>query len=172
MTKALIVVTNTARFAGMNRATGVWLSEATHFHEVMANHGIAVDYVSPTGGYVPLDPGSLAPDAMDATNWRFYGDAQYRERRLAHSLRPDQVNADDYDIIYYAGGHGVMWDFPDSTAVAAIAQSIYQRGGLVTAVCHGVVGLLAMQDAEGQPFIAGRHVTGFTNEEEKNQPVN
>lgn len=166
MTKALIVVTNTARFEGINRATGVWLSEATHFHAVMSDNGIGVDYMSPNGGYVPLDPGSLATDAMDDTNWQFYGDNDYRERALARSLRPDQVNPDDYDLIYYAGGHGVMWDFPQSTAVAAIAQSIYKRGGLVTAVCHGVVGLLAIKDADGDNLIVGKHLTGFTNEEE------
>lgn len=164
MKKALIVVTNHARFDGTNRATGVWFSEATHFHDVMRENGIAVDYVSPTGGYVPLDPGSLTE--IDDLNWRYYGDADYRQQALAHSLRPDQVNPADYNVIYYAGGHGVMWDFPESTAIAQIAQTIYQNGGLITAVCHGVVGLLAVKNPDGTAFINGKPLTGFTNEEE------
>lgn len=109
MTKALIVVTNTAQFGSLKRPTGVWLSEATHFHQVMADNGINVDYLSPRGGYVPLDPGSIAADAIDETSWHFYGDPEFRQRNLANSLRPDQVNPDDYDIVYYAGGHGTMW---------------------------------------------------------------
>ena len=166
MTKALIVVTNTARFDRLNKATGVWFSEATHFHDVMAAHDIAVDYVSPTGGYVPLDPGSLAESEMDELNWRYYGDRHYRQVNLANSLAPSQVNPADYALIYYAGGHGTMWDFPNSQAIAKIAETIYAQGGLITAVCHGVVGLLPIQNPDGSTFIAGKQLTGFTNEEE------
>ncbi len=167
MTKALMVVTNTARFAGMNKATGVWLSEATHFHDVMEKNGIEVDYVSPQGGYVPLDPGSLAEEEMNDLNWHYYGDKDYRQHYLAESLAPNQVNPTDYDLIYYAGGHGVMWDFPESTQIAEIANAIYQNGGLITAVCHGVVGLLALKNTDGTNFIDGKKLTGFTNEEEE-----
>lgn len=165
MTKALIVVTNTAQFGSLKRPNGVWLSEATHFQQVMADNDIDVDYLSPRGGYVPLDPGRIAVDAIDDVSWHFYGDHEFRQRNLANSLRPDQVNPADYDIIYYAGGHGTMWDFPDSTAVAEIARKIYAHGGIISAVCHGVVGLLALQQ-DGQHFISGKKLTGFTNEEE------
>lgn len=163
--KALIVVTNVAQFGALRRPTGLWLSEATHFHKVMADHNIGVDYVSPTGGYVPLDPGSIAADAIDDTSWHFYANPDYRQKYLANSLRPDQVNPADYDIIYYAGGHGTMWDFPTSTSIAHIAKQIYANGGVISAVCHGVVGLLAIQD-DGKQFIAGKQLTGFTNDEE------
>lgn len=159
MTKALIVVTNHARFDGTNRATGLWFSEATHFHDVMSQNGIGVDYVSPEGGYVPLDPASLTQ--MDDLNWTYYGDQSFRQKYLAHSLAPVQVDPTLYDLIYFAGGHGVLWDFPKNHALADIAKQIDAQGGLVTAVCHGVVGLLAMGD-----FIKGKKLTGFTNEEE------
>ena len=167
MTKALIVVTNTAKFPTINRATGLWLSEATHFHEVMAENNIEVDYVSPNGGYVPLDPGSLAPDSMDETNWKYYTDINYRNEKLANSLKPADINSKDYDIIYFAGGHGVMWDFPDNEELGKISQDIYDQGGIVSAVCHGVVGLLSMKDAAGKNWISGKNLTGFTNEEEE-----
>lgn len=70
MSRALIVVTNHARFDDTTRATGLWLAEATHFHDVMSQNGIAVDYVSPTGGFVPLDPGSLAASEMTRSTGR------------------------------------------------------------------------------------------------------
>ena len=167
MTKALIVVTNTAKFPTINRATGLWLSEATHFHEVMAENKIEVDYVSPNGGFIPLDPGSLAPDSMDEVNWKYYTDVNFRNENLANSLKSADINPKDYDIIYFAGGHGVMWDFPDNEELGKIAQDIYNQGGIVSAVCHGVVGLLSMKDATGKNWISGKNLTGFTNEEEE-----
>ena len=166
MTKALIVVTSTAQFDHRMQATGVWLSEATHFHAVMKEHGITVDYVSPEGGYVPLDPGSLLPENLDPTSWELYSDNHYRQHYLAEALQPSAVQPDDYDLIYFAGGHGTMWDFPGNNELAAIAQQIYANGGLVTAVCHGVVGLLPIRESDGTAFIKGRKLTGFTNEEE------
>ncbi len=166
MTKVLMVLTNTTKFDHLNRATGVWLSEATHFNEVMAENNIVVDYVSPQGGYVPLDPGSIGSDEMDDTNWQFYNDANFRRNALARSLKPSDVIPSDYAAIYYAGGHGVMWDFPTSDAVASIAKKIYDSGGVISAVCHGVVGLLPITNPDGSKFIAGKKLTGFTNEEE------
>lgn len=166
MTKALIVLTNHAKFETINRATGVWLSEATHFNQVMTEHQIDVDYVSPNGGYVPLDPGSIAPDQLDEVNNQFYNDADFRNRALGQSLQPSDVNARDYDVIYFAGGHGTVWDFPKNTALGQLAKQIYDQGGIVSAVCHGVVGLLAIQNADGSAFIKDKNLTGFTNEEE------
>lgn len=165
MTKVLVVLTNQQSFDTINRAAGIWLSEATHFVDVMAANHIDVDYVSPSGGYVPIDPGSLMPDALDAVNNRFYNDADFRKRALAASLSPAQVTALDYQAIYFAGGHGTMWDFPHNQALGAIAKQIYDNGGYLTAVCHGVVGLLPVKD-DGQALIAGKHITGFSNEEE------
>lgn len=166
MTKVLIVLTNTAKFDTLNRATGVWLSEATHFNKVMTDNQIDVDYVNPAGGYVPVDPGSLAEDQLDAINNQFYTDADFRNRALAHSLKPADVTPSDYDAIYFAGGHGTVWDFPKNKPLGKIAKSIYDNGGVVSAVCHGVVGLLAIDGDDGKPFINGKQLTGFTNEEE------
>lgn len=166
MTKALIVLTNHAKFDTLDRATGVWLSEATHFNQVMKDNQIDVDYVSPAGGYVPLDPGSIAADQLDAVNLGFYTDADFRNRALGQSLKPSDVNAADYDIIYFAGGHGTVWDFPKNQELGQLAKQIYDNGGIISAVCHGVVGLLEIQNADGNAFIDGKQLTGFTNEEE------
>ncbi|HFI0622228.1 TPA: type 1 glutamine amidotransferase domain-containing protein [Streptococcus suis] len=164
MKKALIVLTNIEQYGEHERLTGLWLSELTHFYDELVKVGYDADFVSPKGGYVPLDPHSLT--TMDDVDRTYYKDADFRNRALGQTLRPEEVKATDYELIYYTGGHGVMWDFPESVEIAELASQIYQNGGLVTAVCHGVAGLLPIKDEAGQPLIAGKVVTGFTNQEE------
>jgi putative intracellular protease/amidase len=86
--------------------------------------------------------------------------------RLEATLRPDQVNADDYVAIYYAGGHGTMWDFPGNETLARLAARIYEQGKVVAAVCHGVTGLFDIWLSDQRYLIDGRQVTGFANIEE------
>lgn len=166
MTKVLVVLTNHQKFDTINRATGLWLSEATHFVNVMKNNNVGVDYVSPKGGYLPVDPGSMDSSQYDEINHRFYDDAEFRNRALGASLKPSEVQAANYDAIYFAGGHGTVWDFPNNTELGLIAKQIYDNGGIISAVCHGVVGLLSIEGDNGK-FINGKNLTGFTNEEEK-----
>ncbi|QZD33729.1 Intracellular protease [Acinetobacter lwoffii] len=85
---------------------------------------------------------------------------------LNNTLKPTDVKASDYKAIYFTGGHGVMWDFPNNPELTALAEQIYRQGGVVSAVCHGVAGVLALKDEQGQPLIANRKVTGFSNREE------
>ncbi|HFI0148134.1 TPA: type 1 glutamine amidotransferase domain-containing protein [Streptococcus suis] len=165
MKKVLIVLTNVQQYGEHERLTGLWLSELTQFYDELVKAGYEADFVSPKGGYVPLDPHSLT--MMDAVDRTYYTDADFRNRALGQTLRPDQVKAADYDVIFYTGGHGVMWDFPQSMEIAELASQIYQKGGLVTAVCHGVAGLLPIKDEAGQALIEGKVITGFTNQEEE-----
>ncbi|HEU4537166.1 MAG TPA: type 1 glutamine amidotransferase domain-containing protein, partial [Polyangiaceae bacterium] len=83
------------------------------------------------------------------------------------SLRPDQVDPAAYDAVFYAGGHGTMWDFPDDAALARIAAAVYERGGVVAAVCHGPAGLVNVKLSSGEWLVAGREVAAFTNDEER-----
>ncbi|MFM0771842.1 type 1 glutamine amidotransferase domain-containing protein [Streptococcus suis] len=165
MKKVLIVLTNVQQYGEHERLTGLWLSELTQFYDELVKAGYEADFVSPKGGYIPLDPHSLT--MMDAVDRTYYTDADFRNRALGQTLRPDQVKAADYDVIFYTGGHGVMWDFPQSMEIAELASQIYQNGGLVTAVCHGVAGLLPIKDEAGQALIEGKAITGFTNQEEE-----
>lgn len=162
--KVLIVLTNIEKYSGIDRPTGLWLSELTHFYDVLVKNNISADFVSPNGGYVPVEPQSISN--MDAIDWTYYQDEDFRNRALGKTLHPTEINVDDYSAIYYAGGHGTMWDFPGSVDLGKIGSAIYQNNGIVSAVCHGVVGLLPITDAEGQTILAGRTVTGFSNEEE------
>jgi len=108
MKKVLLVETNVTRYQGTTDPTGLWLGEAAEFVDEMNQAGIAVDYVSPKGGFVPLDPRSMK--YTDDAIMHIYEDSDFIERALKNTLRPDQVTPGDYAAIYYTGGHGVMWD--------------------------------------------------------------
>lgn len=162
--KILVVLTNTAKYPSLSRATGLWLGEVVHFVDTVQKAGYCVDYVSPGGGYVPIDPHSLqmAPEL----DWHYYDDKAFMNR-LGASLSPGQVKADEYCAIYYTGGHGVMWDFPDNQPLQELARKIYEKKGVVAAVCHGVVGLLNIKLSDNRLLLKDREVTGFSNTEEK-----
>lgn len=164
MKRILVVLTNQATYGHKNEATGLWLGEATEFVEEVTKKGYKVDYVSPRGGYVPLDPRSMSY-AKDG-DFIIYQKEEFQERALSRSLKPSQVNAKDYCAIYYTGGHGVMWDFPHNEALQLLTRDIYEQGGYVTSVCHGIAGLLHVKTSERKYLIEGKRITGFTTTEE------
>lgn len=166
MKKILIVLTNTGRYEGHKEATGLWLAEATEFIDEVTQAGYQVDYVSPKGGYVPIDPRSLQPLYLKEADLDIYQSRDFQFRALSMSLRPDQVDPANYEAIYYTGGHGVVWDYPHDAGLATLATAFYREGGFVTSVCHGLAGLLYLEDETGQPLIKDRTITGFTQTEE------
>lgn len=115
MNKILVVVTNTSKYQNVDidRATGLWLGEAVHFVDEMAKNGYQIDYVSPKGGYTPIDPHSLEADMMTPLDWKYYQNSSFMHQ-LGNTLSADSINPADYDVIYYTGGHGVIWDFPNN----------------------------------------------------------
>ena len=119
--KVLVVLTSVEKYPTINRATGLWLGEAVHFVKKIEAAGHTVDYVSPQGGYTPIDPHSL--EMAEPVDWEWYHDKSFMNR-LGATLKPSEIQAKDYAAIYYAGGHGVVWDFPDNTELQAIAQEI------------------------------------------------
>ncbi len=162
--KILVVLTTTEKYPSLSRATGIWLGEAVHFVERVAKAGFEVDYVTPNGGYTPIDPHSLA--LAEPIDWAWYQNRAFMNR-LGATLRPSQVNPADYVAIYFVGGHGVLWDFPENVEFQALSRAIYEAGGYVSSVCHGVVGLLNVTLSDGSLLIKDKKVTGFTNEEER-----
>ncbi|MGL5646214.1 MAG: type 1 glutamine amidotransferase domain-containing protein [Clostridium sp.] len=165
MKKILVVVTNVSKYENAEVPTGLWLGEAVHFVDVMEKAGCEIDYVSPKGGYTPIDPHSLEKDFMGATDWKYYTDKAFMNK-LGNTIAADQINPDDYDVIYYTGGHGVIWDFPNDTNLQDISRKIYENGGIVSAVCHGLAGLLNIKLSNGKNLVDGVKVTGFSNSEE------
>lgn len=162
--KILAVLTSVGKYPNLNRATGLWLGEAVHFVKKVQAAGYQVDYVSPKGGYTPIDPHSLA--MAEPTDWEWYQKKEFMNR-LGATLKPSEVKPDEYVAIYFAGGHGVIWDFPENEALQAISRTIYEQGGFVSSVCHGAVGLLNITLSDGSLLVKGKTVTGFSNQEEK-----
>lgn len=162
--KILVVVTNFSKYPNLNRATGLWLGEVVHFVKKVEDAGFEVDYVSPKGGYTPIDP--LSFSQAQKIDWEFYQDTAFM-RKLGNTLKPSEANPNDYNVIYYAGGHGTLWDFPENEELQKISLTIYNNGGIVSSVCHGAAGLLNIKTEDGKYLIDGKVVTGFSNEEEK-----
>ncbi|ODQ67682.1 ThiJ/PfpI domain-containing protein [Nadsonia fulvescens var. elongata DSM 6958] len=164
--KILVVVTSCEKYPEIARPTGIWLGEVVHFVDQLRKiGGFEIDYVSPKGGYTPIDPHSFT-DAADI-DWKYYHDREFMNK-LGQTLKPENIkDPKQYTAIYYVGGHGVIWDFPENKDLARIAAEIYENGGYVTSVCHGALGLLNIKLANGENLIKGKTITGFSNEEEK-----
>ena len=161
MQKILMVLTSHSELGNTGRETGFYLPEAAHPYAVFTQAGYEVDFMSPQGGQPPMD----GVDLEDPLQKSFVDDPVVTGK-LAQTLTPDQIDPSDYAAIFYAGGHGVMWDFPDNDELAQIATTIYERKGVVAAVCHGPAGLVNVTLSDGSYLVAGKTVSTFTNEEE------
>ncbi|GGM99565.1 protease I [Dyadobacter beijingensis] len=161
--KVLIVCTNHDTYPAKTSKTGLWLSELTHFYDVMAKRRIIMDFVSPLGGAIPVDERSL--DLKDECNARYWEDSAFRQK-LANSSKPSEIHANDYRLIYFAGGHGAMWDLTENSELQTLTRTVYERNGMVTAVSHGVCGLLNIRLSDHTLLIQDKYVTGYSNVEE------
>jgi putative intracellular protease/amidase len=159
--KILFVVTSHDKKGNTGEPTGYYLAEVAHPWEVLHNAGYEIDFVSPQGGKAPVDGFNLE----DPINKKFWDNAAYQQK-ISHTMKPSEVDPSKYAAIFYAGGHGAMWDFADNTALAGIAGRIYEAGGVVSAVCHGPAGLVNIRLSNGQYLVAGKKINAFTNEEE------
>lgn len=159
--RILIVVTNVGHYADPAHRTGLWLTELTHALQVFEAKGFETQLVSPAGGPVPLEPRSLKWPNVDtaAKSWL---DQPSSQQALAATAAPDQIDPVDFDAIYFTGGHAVMYDFADSAGLQALTRQIYERGGVVGAVCHGYCGVLNTRLTDGRLLIAGKRMTGFS----------
>lgn len=164
--RVLIVVTNHADYPSRDDKTGLWLTELTHFWDVLQEAGITMDIASPAGGKSPLDERSLSSFYLDDAARAHLRDPAFMER-LQHTLRAADLDPSNYSAIYFTGGHGTMWDFRDAPDLKQLSEDIYSQGGIVSAVCHGNAALVQLRGSDGQPLIAGRRVTGFSNFEER-----
>jgi putative intracellular protease/amidase len=163
--RILLVVTNVAQFGPAGGPTGLWLSELTHAWDRFAAQGFSQQLVSPLGGACPLEPRSLKWPHADASAKHWLADPE-RIALLEHTARPQDLDPQDFDAIYFTGGHAVMYDFPDCAGLQQLTRAIYERGGVVASVCHGYCGLLNTRLSDGALLVAGRRLTGFTWAEE------
>jgi len=157
--KILIIVTSISRYeSGLE--TGLWLSELTHIYDKTNEQGYEVTIASPKGGNVPVDPESLKPLVLDRVSKHYWEDSTFR-KELENSKTLEQVAGQEFDLVYLAGGHGTMYDFPSDTTLQSIVQKMYENGKKVAAICHGVGGLLNVKLSNGEYLIKGKKITGF-----------
>lgn len=163
--RILFVVTNHGELGDTGKETGWFLPEVAHPYHVLTEEGFQIDFASPQGGSAPLDPSSK--DLDDEQNRTFYEEHVSEDDTLEDTLSPSEIDPNDYGAVFYAGGHGTMWDFPANEKLAQIAATIYDRGGVVSAVCHGPAALVNLKLPNGEYLIDGKRVSAFTNEEER-----
>lgn len=157
----LCVVTSHPIRGDTGEPTGFAMVELTHPLAVFQQAGIPTEIASIRGGHPPID----FFDLTDPVNQRFWHDADFR-KALANSLVLKDVDPSRYSAVFFAGGHGTMWDFADSTAVQHLIRAIYEAGGIVSAVCHGPAALVNATLSDGSHLVAGKKLAAFTDEEE------
>lgn len=163
--KVLMVLTSHDRLGDTGKKTGFWLEEFAAPYYVFKDAGAEVVLVSPAGGQPPLDPKSDSPDFQTEATHRFSADPQ-AQRALANTLKLDDVKADDFDTVFYPGGHGPLWDLAESATSISLIETFERAGKPIGFVCHAPGVLRHVKAANGEPLVKGRRVTGFTNSEE------
>ncbi|WP_041537170.1 type 1 glutamine amidotransferase domain-containing protein [Pseudopedobacter saltans] len=160
MLKILIIVTNTGKYASGKLETGLWLSELTHIYHAAKEEGYEITIASPNGGNVHVDPESLKRFTLDKISKEYWNDPFFRGL-LKHSRNLERVSTQEFDLVYLAGGHGTMYDFPGDSVMQNLIQNQYESGKIVAAICHGVGGLLNVRLSGGEYLIKNKVLTGF-----------
>ncbi|KAB8145837.1 type 1 glutamine amidotransferase domain-containing protein [Chloroflexia bacterium SDU3-3] len=155
--RILMVVTSHDIIPATNTPTGLWFEEFATPYNILREAGVAITTASPRGGVVPIDPNSLpVPD-----------DAQDAYAALQQTLPLAEVSAAGFDAIFLPGGHGTMFDLPESGALHQLLRAFAEGDKVIAAVCHGPAGLVGATLSDGTPLVAGKTITAFTNDEEE-----
>ncbi len=163
--KILMVLTSHDQLGNTGRKTGFWLEEFAAPYYVFRDAGAHVTLASPKGGQPPIDPKSDLPENQTPAMARFKQDAE-AQKALSRTFKLSDMNSEDFDTIFYSGGHGPMWDLVDNPDSIALIESFYNSGKPVAAVCHSSAVLHRVM-YKGDPIVKGKRVTGFTNGEEE-----
>ena len=163
--KILMVLTSHDQLGNTGLKTGFWLEEFAAPYFVFRDAGAELTLASPKGGQPPLDPKSDLPENQTPAMERFKQD-ETAQKALARTVRLEDVKAEDFDTVFYSGGHGPMWDLAESPVSIALLESFYNSGKPIALVCHSP-GVLRHVTYKGEPLVKGKRVTGFTNGEEE-----
>jgi putative intracellular protease/amidase len=164
--KILIVLTSHDQLGNTGKKTGFWLEEFAAPYYVLKDAGAAITLASPKGCQPPLDPKSDLPESLTELTKRFRKD-KAAQAELANTKKLSDVSADDFDAVFYPGGHGPMWDMPDNKISIALIEAFVKADKPIGAVCHAPAALVNVRGKDGEYLVKSRHVTGFTNAEEE-----
>ncbi|MCL6418136.1 type 1 glutamine amidotransferase domain-containing protein [Aestuariirhabdus haliotis] len=163
--KVLMVLTSHDQLGNSGEKTGFWVEEFAAPYYVFLDAGAEVILASPSGGQPPIDPKSELDDFQTDATRRFASD-KAGQQALANTLPLAQVNADDFDAVFYPGGHGPLWDLTDNPQSIALLEAFVDSNKPVSAVCHATAALLNVKQSGGDLLVKNRAVTGFSNSEE------
>jgi putative intracellular protease/amidase len=163
--KILMILTSHAELGNTGKKTGFWIEEFAAPYYVFKDAGLEITLASPDGGQPPIDPTSELADFITESTKRFDNDSDAKQK-LANTLLLSSVKGNDFDAVFYPGGHGPLWDLTTNTDSIALIEAFLQAGKAVATVCHATAVLLNVKDTSGEFFVKGKAVTGFTNSEE------
>jgi putative intracellular protease/amidase len=164
--KILIVVTSQAVMGNSGEPTGLWLEELTAPYYAFVDAGTSVTIASIKGGAIPISPGSQKPLGENSESVDRFLQDEAAIAATTDTQAIDNINLDRYDAIFLPGGHGTMWDLPNSKPLANILSQAYAQDKVVAAVCHGSAGLVGATKPDGSPLVNGLKISSFTNAEE------
>jgi putative intracellular protease/amidase len=157
----LMVLTSHDQLGNTGKKTGFWLEEFAAPYYVFKDAGATITLASPKGGQPPLDPKSDEPDSQTDATRRFKNDPA-AQQALANTVKLSSVSADDFDTVFYPGGHGPLWDLAEDRDSIRLIETMYAAGKPVAAVCHAPGVLRHAKGTDGEPLVKGKRVTGFT----------
>ncbi|MDI2595089.1 type 1 glutamine amidotransferase domain-containing protein [Pseudomonas sp. 681] len=163
--KILMVLTSHDQLGDTGKKTGFWLEEFAAPYYTFKDAGAQLTLASPKGGQPPLDPKSDEPDAQTAATERFRKDSA-AQSALASTVLLSSLKAEDFDAVFYPGGHGPLWDLAEDQHSIALIEAFYRAGKPVATVCHAPGVLRHVKGSDGQSLVKGKRVTGFSNSEE------
>jgi putative intracellular protease/amidase len=163
--KIVMVLTSHDQLGNTGRKTGFWLEEFAAPYFVFRDAGVELTLASPKGGQPPIDPKSDLPENQTPATARFKKDER-AQKELSQTVKLETIKSEDYDTIFYPGGHGPMWDLAESPVSIALLESFYNSGKPIALVCHSP-GVLRHVKYNGEPLVKGKRVTGFTDGEEE-----
>jgi len=164
--KILIVLTSHSALGNTGKKTGFWIEEFATPYYILADAGADITIASPKGGQPPVDPKSELADAQTPSTERFYKDDILIDK-VAYSLKLSDVKQDDYDAVFYPGGHGPLWDLTTDKNSIKLIEEFYNHQKPIAFVCHAPAALINAKAINGEPLIKGKHLTGFSNTEEE-----
>jgi putative intracellular protease/amidase len=162
----LMVLTSHSELGNTGKKTGFWIEEFAAPYYTLKDAGVNITLASPKGGQPPIDPKSTEPDAQTEATRRFDRDKDL-QAQLAQSKKLSEVNADDFDAVFFPGGHGPLWDLSIDAHSIRLIETFWKSKKPVAAVCHAPAVLLNVQDENGEPLVKGKRATGFSNTEEE-----
>ena len=163
--KVLFVLTSHDQLGDTGKKTGFWVEEFASPYYTLLDKGVAITIATPKGGAAPIDPSSDSPDAATAATDRFNKDADAKSK-IAHTNKLSDMNVDDFDAVFYPGGHGPLWDLTNDKTSISLIEKFNNQKKPIAFVCHAPAVLRDVKNEDGTRLVKGKKVTGFSNSEE------